>query len=320
MSKQRKIAKQLGPEQFGIMSFVISFVSMFIILTDFGLTTLMVREVSRDQGRLSEYFINGTFLKIILGIITFGIVRGISQFIGKPDFYITLILIYCGYSIINNIGEFIRAFFRPSEHMQYEALLKIINGIVIIIVIGGSLRIGYGLEGIFYAYLITGMISLFISIGFVLGKKAISNIATIKLSILISSIKSGFYLGLGNFFVSIYISIDQIILGYHGTNYDLGLYAFAYKITMIYAIVSSVVFSILLPKTAKDNYIKDIKKNYKRGLKKIAIYNTLIVIGIEIIIFLIYYFNIINFGAYRQSLVILMLLLIYCRKQLLFFL
>ncbi|MEI8008542.1 MAG: oligosaccharide flippase family protein [bacterium] len=52
------IARQLGPEQFGVMSFVISFVSLFIVLTDFGLTTLMVREVSRDESKLSEYFVN----------------------------------------------------------------------------------------------------------------------------------------------------------------------------------------------------------------------------------------------------------------------
>jgi len=64
------IARHLGPEQFGIMSFVISFVSIFIVLTDFGLTTLMVREVSKDETKLSPYFINGGFLKIVLGIAT----------------------------------------------------------------------------------------------------------------------------------------------------------------------------------------------------------------------------------------------------------
>ncbi|MEI8252606.1 MAG: hypothetical protein WCG25_02435 [bacterium] len=44
-------------------------------------------------------------------------------------------MIYCGYAIVNNIGEFIRSFFRPSEHMQYEAVLKIVNGILVILVI-----------------------------------------------------------------------------------------------------------------------------------------------------------------------------------------
>ena len=306
------IARQLGPEQFGVMSFVISFVSMFIILTDLGLTTLMVREVSRDQSKLAEYFVNGNFLKILLGILTFWIVWCVSLFIGKPDLYISLILIYCGYAIVNNIGEFIRSFFRPSEHMQYEALLKIINGILVLLIIWFTLWMGYGLQSIFYAYLLAGAVSLLISIWFVLWKKAINSLKTIQYSFLTSCIKSWFYLWLGNFFVSIYISFDQIILWYYDSNYNLWLYAFAYKITMIYAIVSSVVFSILLPRTAKNNYIKNIKDNYIRWLKKIAIYNTLIVIWLEIIVFLTYYFNLVDFWAYRQSLIILMLLLIYC--------
>lgn len=128
------IARILGPEEFGMMSFVTSFVGMFVILTDFWLTTLMVREVSRDQSKLSEYLVNFS-LKVILGSITFCIVFVVSQFIGKGDIYISLILIYSGYAIVNNIAEFLRAFFRPSEQMQHEAYMKIINGLLFMAIV-----------------------------------------------------------------------------------------------------------------------------------------------------------------------------------------
>jgi len=39
---------------------------MFIVITDFGLTTLMVREVSRDHSKIKDYLINLSFLKVIL--------------------------------------------------------------------------------------------------------------------------------------------------------------------------------------------------------------------------------------------------------------
>lgn len=113
------IARILWPEQFGILSFVMSFVAMFIVITDFGLTTLMVREVSRDHSKIKDYLINLSLLKVILWVITFILVWIVSQFIWKDSFYITLILIYCWYAIVNNFWEFIRAFFRPSEKMQY---------------------------------------------------------------------------------------------------------------------------------------------------------------------------------------------------------
>jgi len=36
------IARLLWPEQFGILSFVMSFVAMFIVITDFGLTKYLI--------------------------------------------------------------------------------------------------------------------------------------------------------------------------------------------------------------------------------------------------------------------------------------
>ena len=129
------IARLLWPEQFWILSFVMSFVAMFIVITDFGLTTLMVREVSRDHSKIKDYLVNLSFLKVVLWIITFILVLIVSQFIWKDDFYITLILIYVWYAILNNFWEFIRAFFRPSEKMQYEALLKIINWVLMLVIL-----------------------------------------------------------------------------------------------------------------------------------------------------------------------------------------
>lgn len=305
------IAGQLGPEQFGIMNFVISFVSIFVVLIDFGLTTLMVREVSRNPSKLSEYFVNGAFLKVMLGICVFWIVRWVSQFIGKPDFYITLILIYCGYAIITNIWEFIRSFFRPSEHMQYEAILKIINGCLVIIIIWGALRMGYGLIGIFYAYLIAGSLSLLISVGFVIGKKSIGNINIIKKSVLMSCIKSWFFMGMGTVFISMYISFDQIILWFNNLTHDLGIYAFAYKFTLIYAMIWGMLFQSLLPNTAKSVSIE----KYNKWIKKIAIINLILIIFSELLILAIYRSNLLEIiwlGQYSISLIILMILLAYC--------
>ncbi len=305
------IARQLGPEQFGVMSFVISFVSLFIVLTDFGLTTLMVREVSRDESKLSEYFVNWNFLKIILGIITFFLVGWISQYIGKPDFYITLILIYCGYSIINNIGEFIRSFFRPSEDMQHEAILKIINGIIVIAILWWALWMWYGLQGIFYAYLLSWSISLLISLLFVIGKKTIGSLKTIRRSILISSIKNWFFICMWTIFISMYIGIDQIILWFYNLTHDLGIYAFAYKFTLMYALGWWMLFQSLWPNTSKSVNIR----KYNMWIKKIANINLILIIIIEILIFITYKFNLLNYVGlweYSQSLEVLSILMIYC--------
>ncbi len=281
------IAKNLWPEQFWILSFVMSFVSIFIVITDFGLITFMVREVSKDYSKIKAYLINLSFLKIVLWIITFILVWVVSQFIWKSDFYITLILIYCSYAIINNFWEFIRAFFRPSENMQYEALFKIINWFLMLTIVLSTLFIYWSLKSIFYGYLIAWVISLFISLFYVLNKLKINKLK-LKKKLLLNSLKSGLYIGLWIFFISLYMSIDQVMLWLYNKIEDLWIYALAYKFTMIYWLITWVIFSNFLPRINKNNYLFDIKNNYLKWIKIILKYNIILFLFIEIFIYILF--------------------------------
>lgn len=41
------VARYLGPEQYGLMNYVISYVSIFSVLSTFGLDNIEIRELSR---------------------------------------------------------------------------------------------------------------------------------------------------------------------------------------------------------------------------------------------------------------------------------
>lgn len=60
------LARRLGSLGFGKLSFVISFTSLFIILSDLGITTLTIREVARDKESGPEYVGNIATLKLFL--------------------------------------------------------------------------------------------------------------------------------------------------------------------------------------------------------------------------------------------------------------
>jgi O-antigen/teichoic acid export membrane protein len=50
-----------------ILVILSGFIGIFIMFTDFGFTTLMVREVSKDQSKLKDYLVNLSLLKVLLG-------------------------------------------------------------------------------------------------------------------------------------------------------------------------------------------------------------------------------------------------------------
>jgi len=277
------IARILWPEEFGVLSFVMSFVAMFIVITDFGLINFMVREVSRDHSKIQDYLVNLSFLKVVLWIATFLLVWIVSHFIWKDSFYITLILIYCWYSIINNFGEFIRAFFRPSEKMQYEALLKIINWVLMLWIVLYALFVYGDLESILYGYLVAWSLSLIISLLYIIWKYEIWKVKLSK-TVLKSSLKNWFYIWLGMLFINIYISSDQVILWLYNKINDLWVYSLAYKFTMIYWLISGIIFSNLFPRISKNFKNDNLLLSYRRWLKKVVLINLIFFLILELII------------------------------------
>ena len=65
------IARNLGPESFGVLSFAITVVAMFSFLSNLGLNAIVVREITKDiessQGLVATAF----YLKLIGAIVAF---------------------------------------------------------------------------------------------------------------------------------------------------------------------------------------------------------------------------------------------------------
>ncbi|NRH21502.1 oligosaccharide flippase family protein [Candidatus Gracilibacteria bacterium] len=282
-------------------------VGMLIVLMDFGLTTVMVREVSRDRAKLPEYMINLSFIKILFGFIAFLLVLGVGYYIGDLEISISLILVYCLYSILNNFSEFLRAFFRPSEDMQHEAYLKVLNGIVFIGVLGFILMTFPSLENIIYGYCISAIFGLISTGIYVYNTFDIKKIRLDK-NIIFFSLRRGLYIGLGSFFIALYMSSDQIIMGMYSQFDALGVYALAYKCTLILAMASGIIFTSIFPRISQDEYLKGGIQNYKQGLWMIFRYNFLLILTLEFVLLASYSLNL---GQYQASIPILQFLLIY---------
>ncbi len=141
------IARFLGAEGFGKLSYGLSFVWVFLFLADFGLTDIYVRDVAHNRGLLDKYISNILSLKMILGavnLIIIFVLAGISSL--DPDkFFIVLIL---GASIImDSFMYFFRFIFRVKEDMLPEGFLIILESILKLFVVFLMISSGFRLAG-----------------------------------------------------------------------------------------------------------------------------------------------------------------------------
>src|SRR3989344_8252800 len=64
-------ARILDKESFGKFNFAISLSFIAIVLADFGINTLIIREIARDSKSVGRFFKNSTIIKLSLSFIIF---------------------------------------------------------------------------------------------------------------------------------------------------------------------------------------------------------------------------------------------------------
>ncbi|MCE7698134.1 MAG: oligosaccharide flippase family protein [Methanobacterium paludis] len=78
-------ARYLGVEGFGVLSLALAFTGIFNVFTDLGLSTLTIREVSRNKSLANKYIGNTTVMKIFFAVLTLVLTFLTVKLLGYPQ-------------------------------------------------------------------------------------------------------------------------------------------------------------------------------------------------------------------------------------------
>lgn len=123
------VAKYLGPEQYGLMSYVISFVSLFQILATFGMDNIEIREEATNSEEKEKIIGTAFVLRLILSFITIFLITIVAIFNEADSFTITLVLLY-SCSIIFLSFDVIRNYFTSIVQNEYVVKVGIIRTVL----------------------------------------------------------------------------------------------------------------------------------------------------------------------------------------------
>jgi len=134
------IARAFGPVQFGIFGFAIAFATIVSIIADFGIGIYLVREISRNREKASELLGNALFLKILLAVSTF-LVAGLyfwAMGFDRGTIIVSVLMIL--FFVIQSITDVFYSIFRAFEKMHFDALIKIVRMILLVIAVAYLMR------------------------------------------------------------------------------------------------------------------------------------------------------------------------------------
>ncbi|MCL4369786.1 MAG: oligosaccharide flippase family protein, partial [Chloroflexi bacterium] len=126
--------RMLGADNVGKYTFAIVLVGYFEIFTNFGMNTLLTREVARDASQGNRYVSHTTILRLLLwlgsGPFLAGIVLLWSHTIGMSTDMVQAIALLSVALVPGNIAASLSALFYAHEKMEYPAVISIVTTLV----------------------------------------------------------------------------------------------------------------------------------------------------------------------------------------------
>ena len=275
------IARYLGVSDYGIVSFAISFTTLFSILMDIGISTYTTREISRDKNQLDKFVGNILPLKLILAIVLFFISEGVLYLKGYDDLTIIVTLIFTIEMIIMSLNGFFCGVFQSFEELKYQSIGTILNSGFLLIGILLTMYFNLGVIFIAISYTLAYLIYLSYIVIIYLRKFGLPKFS-FDLSFLKEIIIKSIPFGLTSFFYTIYFSIDIVMLTSLVGNYPTGLYKSAYNIITVFTTFFTVYTATIFPVMSKFFVeTKDmLRVSYETSVKYLMIITLPISVGV----------------------------------------
>ncbi len=156
----------LGPEGAGKYSFAIVVYSFLEIVTNFGLNTLLTREVSKDRSQANRYLSNTAILRLIILVASAPLLlvflvawRGVFAL---PDDTTVAILLLSLSLVPGSISAALTAVFLAYEKMEYPAAITTVTTIIRVSLGVVVLLLGMGIIGLAAVSVTTSIITALI--------------------------------------------------------------------------------------------------------------------------------------------------------------
>jgi O-antigen/teichoic acid export membrane protein len=273
------VVRYLGPKDFGVYSYAISFAWLFASISTLGLESISTRELVKNPDKRDE--INGTvfFLRLFGSIACIVITAIVLLLINESNYNTLLILIFSGSFIFQSFSA-IEYYFRGIVNAKYNAYALLTS-----VLFSSGLKILFIIlkAPLIYFIIAASLEYLVLAIALVLvyhhNKLSIFNWNYSK-KIASSLLKDSWPLALSGVVVMIYMRIDQVMIKNMLNDEAVGYYAAAVRLCEAWYFIPVTLCNSIFPAIVN---AKNVSEDfYNNRMQKLYDLLTWLAIGIAI--------------------------------------
>ena len=273
------VVRYLGPKDFGLYSYILSFSWLFASLSSLGLESISTREIVKHPDKKDEISGSVFFLRLVGSVVTI-ILTGLTLFlIGEETHNAILILIASGSFIFQSFSV-IEYYFRGTVEAKYNAYALSASVILsstlkVIFIILKAPLIYFVLAVVFeYFALAVGLVLVYHSRKFsIFNWKYSKNLAT-------SLFKDSWPLALSGIVVMVYMKIDQVMIKNMMSEEAVGYYAAAVRLCEAWYFIPVTLCNAIFPAIVNAKNVSE--EFYNNRMQKLYDILTWMAIGIAI--------------------------------------
>jgi PST family polysaccharide transporter len=274
------IVRYLGPEQFGLLSFVTAFAGLFGAFAALGLQGIVVRDIVRNPDCAPETLGTTAILQLISGTAAYLIVLIAIAYLRPDDSIARTIVAILGSTMLLKASEISVYWFESQVLSKYTVWVQngvflVFAAVKVILILQQASLIAFVwtmlAEAVVVAIILLGVMSKY---GLLLTKLRI-NIKRAK-----SLLKDSWPLLLSGIAVTIYMKIDQIMLGHMIGDEAVGVYSVALLISEVWYFIPMVIVASTFPAILESK--KRSEKQYYARFQKLFDLMVVISVGLAL--------------------------------------
>jgi O-antigen/teichoic acid export membrane protein len=277
------LARYLGAEYFGEYNFVLTYLSLFVFVANFGLDPILIRDLSRNASEADRIASNIFIIRLLTSLFSIALSIFFVKALGYSEETISYVSTLSIILLLQGISYLFESVFNANLKMSYSAIGLVASKSLYTIFVFVLISQDRGLIDILHAYIIAELIRTIITMYY--SRNFISLMYRVDISLWRSLFKQCLPFIAGYALFIIYYRIDILMLSKMEGNFAVGLYSAAYKLVDPILFIPAALASTLMPLMAKEymNNTLKFKNLYMRGSK----YIFLIMLPVTIVLFFI---------------------------------
>ena len=271
------VARYLGPEQFGLLSYAQSFVFLFTAIATLGLDSIVVRELVKDNSQRNILLGTAFTFKLIGSLCILPLLWLGVQFTSNDSYTNLLIFSIASGTIVQSFNV-IDFYYQSSVLSKYVAFantitLAISSIVKIILILNEASLLTFAIVGAFDTVILSlGLIYFY-------RQKTHQSLREWQFDRVVAKrlLSDSWPLILSSVMISISMRVDQVMIKNMLSDTELGYYAAAVRVSEAWFFIPAIICGSIYPSII-NSYKNSSKDSFNR--RKMILYTSLTLVGI----------------------------------------